>query len=745
MNRFYTIIFVLLTALSVRAQVLPAEKIFFAADNNQYEFPDTIVVEGRLIRVDNDTTMVPFSDYVYLELFDSSDSLQIRQKLVVDAKGEFATQIPVNLEWPDGVYYLRSFSKVMANFAEETLPIFPIEIGHPKRVLHPESNLFCYFYPEGGRLVDGAPQNLGVQFKDQNGQPVQLKYALMRQPNDTLAVQTSTPNGWQVMQINPKEGEVYRLETTYKGKPYTLLLPERENKPVLQSYINRHILHLKVLHPDRTISRGQIYIYHQQLGLLKLSYKKKDFLMHLRNAPEGLITVMLANNNGEIISSNSHWYETRPLQVSVDNTELPAGSTVGFQWSEPLDSTSSVFVQFIPKDSREEFPYLPSVESMMKYESDLNSAEYFPYRGASSSDRRKEITAWLYSSQFKRINVPEAVSIGLEYVKDKEKVMRIDGKATTNRGKALSNGSILAYRKSDGQVYNLDMDEKGQFRMPVDDYGEDEQFFIEAFDRKGRTGYYNYDFLNDSLPPIRNWNRIERSQNPGYEVFINGQLGSFGLHRINKLPEVVVKGKVERRDPKGEKKFYGARYITEDVMNERHFVDFPHLIRYFHSHLRLVELQRNISKDDSNKNGGSGGSDLVEGYALVSSRGSSSMDAKRSQVKILLDGSPITIEMAMNLNIDMIGTAEYLTPAEALVYTPNAIAGALMLTSRSYRPDEIRSKGIVYTPPMGLSNLNMIRGNRYTAPSRPGDYMMLVDVISEKLGFHSFEFPVKVE
>lgn len=81
MNRFYTIIFVLLTALSVRAQVLPAEKIFFAADNNQYEFPDTIVVEGRLIRVDNDTTMVPFSDYVYLELFDSSDSLQIRQKL----------------------------------------------------------------------------------------------------------------------------------------------------------------------------------------------------------------------------------------------------------------------------------------------------------------------------------------------------------------------------------------------------------------------------------------------------------------------------------------------------------------------------------------------------------------------------------------------------------------------------------------------------------------------------------------
>lgn len=744
MKWLYTIFFVLLTSLSARGQVLPAEKIYFSSNRNQYEFPDSITVEGRVMRVDSDTTMAPYSDYVYVELFDSNDSLKVRQKLVTDPKGEFMTRMAVSMEWPDGVYYLRSYSKVMANFAEETLPIFPVEIGRPRRVLEPESDLFCYFYPEGGRLVDGAPQNLGVLFKDQNGQPVRLKYALMRQPRDTLAVQTSTDRGWQVLQVNPRPGESYYLSANFRGKPYTLLLPERENMPVLQSYINRRRLHLKVLNPDRRISHGQIYIYHQQLGLLKLNYRKKDFVMYLNRAPEGLITVMLADNDGNILSQNSHWYETRELKAGLSSRSLSAGSEIPFEWSSPLDSTASVFVRFIPDQAREEFPYLAGVESMLKYESDLNSPEYFPLRGSSASDSRKETAGWLYSSQFKRINVPEAVSIGLTYVKDKEKAMRLDGKATTRHGKALSNGSILAYRKSDGQVYNLDMDEKGEFRMPVDNFGEDEQFFIEAFDRKGRSGYYNYDFLNDSLPPIRNWNRIERSQNPGYEVFVNGQMGSFGLNRINRLPEVVVKGKVERRDPAAEKKFYGSRYITEEVMNERRFVDFPHLIRYFHSHLRLVELQRDDPMDTSDRNGSSGRSDLVEGYVLVSSRGSSVLDPKKAEVKILLDGSPVSTDFAMNMDMDIIGTAEYLTPAEALAYTPNAIAGALMLTTRNYRPEEVRSKGVVYTPPMGLSNLDIVRRNRFLAPVQPGSYHMLVDVISEQLGFHSYDFQIEV-
>lgn len=744
MKWLYTIFFVLLTSLSARGQVLPAEKVYFSADRSQYEFPDSIIIEGRLMRVDSDTTMAPYSDYVYVELFDSSDSLKVRQKLVVDRKGEFMTRIHVGMDWPDGVYYLRSFSKVMANFAEETLPIFPVEIGRPRRVLEPESDLFCYFYPEGGRLVDGAPQNLGVLFKDQNGQPVQLKYALIRHPHDTLAVQTSTSRGWQVLQVNPQKGESYFLSASFRGKPYTLLLPERENRPVLQSYINRRQLHLKVLNPDRSISRGQIYIYHQQLGLLKLNYRKKDFVMYLNRAPEGLVTVMLADNDGNIISQNSHWYETRGLKASLSSRSLSRSTEIPIEWSSPLDSTASVFVRFIPKKAREEFPFLPGVESMLKYESDLNSAEYFPLRGTPPSDSRKEIAGWLYSSQFKRINVPEAVNIGLTYVKDKEKAMHLDGKATTKSGKALSNGSVLAYRKSDGQVYNLEMDARGEFSMPVDNFGEDEQFFIEAFDRKGRSGYYNYDFLNDSLPPIRNWNRIERSQNPGYEVFINGQMGSFGLNRINKLPEVVVKGKVERRDPQAEKKFYGARYLTEEAMKERHFVDFAHMIRYFHSHLQLVELQRDESMDDPGRSGQGGRSDLVEGYVLVSSRGRSVLDPKKAEVKILLDGSPITTEFAMNMDMDIIGTAEYLTPAEALAYTPNAISGALMLTTRNYRPEEVRSKGVVYTPPMGLSNLDVARRNRLITPSQPGEYHMLVDVISEQLGFHSYDFQVEV-
>ena len=115
-------------------------------------------------------------------------------------------------------------------------------------------------------------------------------------------------------------------------------------------------------------------------------------------------------------------------------------------------------------------------------------------------------------------------------------------------------------------------------------------------------------------------------------------------------------------------------------------------------------------------------------------------------MKILLDGLEITPEQAAYLDMNMIGAAEYLTPAEANAIVPFAISGALLLdTKKSLGITEVESKGIVYVPPMGLSNLHIRKlDGTIKGPSIPGKYTLLIDLISQNQGIHSFEYDISV-
>ena len=142
--------------------------------------------------------------------------------------------------------------------------------------------------------------------------------------------------------------------------------------------------------------------------------------------------------------------------------------------------------------------------------------------------------------------------------------------------------------------------------------------------------------------------------------------------------------------------------------------------------------------DDNSEDG------LGKRYALYSRRGASTIEG--AEVKILLDGLEITPEQAAYLDMNMIGAAEYLTPAEANAIVPFAISGALLLdTKKSLGITEVESKGIVYVPPMGLSNLHIRKlDGTIKVPSIPGEYTLLIDLISQNQGIHSFEYDISV-
>lgn len=733
MMRIYCsfILFSIIGVLNSFSQVLPSEKLFFMSDKVRYEQGDTAWIEGRVMRSDNDTTLIPYSRYVYVELADERDTVLVRQKLVCDSVGNFITRMPIDY-WLPGYYYLRAYSKVMANFAPETLPIFPIQIGEDIDWKDDTPNLQCEFYPEGGHLVNGFPQNVGLKLVNESGKPVQLTYRLMSSLGDTLFTQTTSVNGWQVMRFTPLEGMQYRIEADYLGERYALSLPESKQLPTLQTIVHKNRLVCKVLDSEGKFKRGKLYIYHQSLGLLMLPYQKKDFVMLLNNGlSSGLLSIFLANNKGEFVAQSTKWLNRyQPMECQLQEKEYQSGELLKYSWSNLPDSTSSVFFRFIPKDNQ---LYIPRASVMCRYDSDLISDEVFP----TCNVEKVDVEGWLYSARFKRINVPEALDMGILYTKDKEVVMEMQGYAKTKRGKKLRNGSLVAFRESDQQVYDVKLDEQGRFDMFLDDFGSDETFFVQAYNKKGKAGFYEYEFYNDTLPGMYNWNRVKRKDRDRFTVEIGDMaVNNFGVNKMNYLPEVIVKARSHQKQYKSTKQFYSTRYIDTEQLVRRGYSSFRHLVEHFHAYLYWME--GGMAADDEEE-------DTSGQYALYSRRGASTM--KGGEVKILLDGMEITPEQAAYLDMNTIGAVEYLTPTEAVAVVPFAIAGALLLdTKRNLGISEAESKGIVYVPPMGLSNLNMRKlDSEVKVPTSPGEYTLLIDLISQNQGIHSFEYTIHVE
>ena len=734
MKHFWLMVLVSLgVILPLYSQVLPSEKLFFMSDKTRYEQGDTAWIEGRVMRSDNDTTFIPYSRYVYVELADERDTVLVRQKLVCDSVGNFITRMPIDY-WVPGYYYLRAYSKVMANFAPETLPIFPVWVGEEMAPYESPSDLSCSFYPEGGHLVNGYPQNVGIMLADELGSPVHQSFRLMNSVGDTLSTQTTTSNGWQVLRFTPMEGIQYHIEADYEGERYTFPLPQLELQPTLQTTIHRNRLVCKVLDSGKKFKRGKLYIYHQSLGLLMLPYKQKDFVMLLNDGlSSGLISIFLTNSKGEFVAQSTKWLDRyHPMDFSLQRTEYRPNECLEFQWSELPDSSSSVFVRLLPKEQH----YIPKASVMCRYDSDLISDEVFPTQHTSSVD----VEGWLYSARFKRINVPEALDMGILYTKDKEIVMEMQGYAKTKRGKKLRNGSLVAFRESDQQVYDVQLDEQGRFDMFLDDFGADEKFFVQAYNRKGKAGVYEYEFYNDTLPGMYNWNRVHKKDRKKFTVEVGDMMvNNFGVNKMNYLPEVVVKAHTQKKQNKSTKVFYSTHYIDSEQLQRRGFSSFKQLVEYFHSYLYWEENDRM----DKSMDGAEGS--FNKRYALYSRRGASTLEG--AEVKILLDGTLISSEEAAYLDVSTLGAVEYLTPAEASAVVPFAISGALLLdTKRRLGVEEVESKGIVYIPPMGLSNLHIRKvTDEVKVPVVPGEYLLLVDVISQNQGIHSFEHTIVVK
>jgi hypothetical protein len=255
-------------------------------------------------------------------------------------------------------------------------------------------------------------------------------------------------------------------------------------------------------------------------------------------------------------------------------------------------------------------------------------------------------------------------------------------------GRPVRNGSVMAFQRSNQQVYTADTDSEGRFTIPVDDYFTGEEFYLQAYDKNGKDYACTFQLDDDRIPPLSR--EKEHVAEEDMVTTDNRQVRQ-GLHQVNVLPEVIVRSRKKFEDlEKENRKYYKSHYLSREDFIQRHIMRLSDIVQYFSAYMYLWE-------DDN-------------GNAFLRSRRESLLRPEGTSVKIVVDGVEWNYqELANMLNVDDIEEVEFKSPGESLGVqgVRFAIGGALVIKTRSGKPDKstVTSKGQIFVM-KGLDDLD---------------------------------------
>ncbi len=339
------------------------EKVYIHTDNQCYFVGDTLWYKAYVVQAG---TLQPtdMSRMLYVELLSPDGLLVERQTIVISPKGYTCGQFELRDSLYSGYYELRAYTRWMLNFNvshhrysttdkwaffnkqmandfyrlwdglySRVLPVYskPEKAGdydvrrmyqRPKqRVQKPKKDdLIVNFYPEGGHLVKGIPNNVAFDIVNQLGEAVNLKGTLT---NGDASQEIKTEfMGRGSFTVTPGDHRL-KAHFTYKGKKYSFSLSKAEDHGVaIQLKDSTLVLAGNGLQQGReyavsVLCRGVLQYFE------KLRAGAASVTLPFSKLPTGVNDVTIFNDEGQILADrlffvNHHEQDHHVITASYD-------------------------------------------------------------------------------------------------------------------------------------------------------------------------------------------------------------------------------------------------------------------------------------------------------------------------------------------------------------------------------------------------------------------------------------------
>lgn len=251
--------------------ILPRENIHLHFNKSTYLSQETIWFKGYVI----DKT----TGYLNLETTNVYVSLLNTDKEIIGTRLFLATNGIINGHWEidenidSGNYYIHTYTNFMNNFEEDESSLFAIEIQNTKdsvllkNINHIE-NASIEFTIEGGSMISGCNNTIGVSIKDCSGKGIKSENIRVLDGKDNEINRFSTnQQGYGLFQILNTQNEDYKVVLNLGATNIVKTLPRALHEGVALSVHNLYDKNFIVVEV-KTNSKTLIKLKNEQYSLV---------------------------------------------------------------------------------------------------------------------------------------------------------------------------------------------------------------------------------------------------------------------------------------------------------------------------------------------------------------------------------------------------------------------------------------------------------------------------------------------
>jgi len=269
---------ILLEELRQYAAFSGPEKVYVHTDKEFYAIGETIWFKTYL--VDGISHMQSTkSKIAYVELWNEKDSLIVQRKLHIEDFGA-AGDFKINDSLQGGTYTLRAYTKYMMNEKEPQIfdkqisiwdsskvttaqakSIVDADIGSMPKPAMDRTNI--EFFPEGGYLVSGLENVMGIKASDKEGNGLQVQGKIFDESDNAVAFFRTFEFGLGHVHFTPETGKKYfaRMDNEEAILPFPLPVPLSKGYVLSLKNKGDHIL-IRVATNDEKGLQGLLLLGH---------------------------------------------------------------------------------------------------------------------------------------------------------------------------------------------------------------------------------------------------------------------------------------------------------------------------------------------------------------------------------------------------------------------------------------------------------------------------------------------------
>ena len=208
---------------------LERENIHIQLNKNTYLSNESVWFKGYVF---NRKDKVPFfyTTNVYAVLYDENGN-KLTNKLLYSNAGCFSGKLQLDNSYKTGKYFLHFYTNWMNNFKEDESAIFEFSVinkadkTYTSAILPDYSAVNIEFSPEGGAVIDGVLNTIGIKISDCNKNPIPVtEVEIINSQGDFIQKVPVNKFGFGKFQLLA-DGKVYKATFSANNQKFEDLIP----------------------------------------------------------------------------------------------------------------------------------------------------------------------------------------------------------------------------------------------------------------------------------------------------------------------------------------------------------------------------------------------------------------------------------------------------------------------------------------------------------------------------------------